>query len=70
MFSELLTTETLVVEALRLSQDLNHSVYDCLFLAAGRLRGAPLVTADVAFAAKLSGTPYASSGVLLSDWKA
>jgi predicted nucleic acid-binding protein len=70
IFTELLVTETLIVEALQISQGLDHSIYDCLFLAAGRRRGVPLITADATFAAKLEATPYASNVVLLGDWKA
>jgi predicted nucleic acid-binding protein len=68
-FAELLPARGLVEPALKLSQQLEHSVYDCLFLAMGHLRGAPLVTADAAFIAKVAGTAYAQNVVLLADWK-
>ena len=69
VFTELLPVESLIVSALRNSQVLNHSIYDCVFLAASQLRNAPLVTADSAFAAKLAGTPDAQNVILLADWK-
>jgi predicted nucleic acid-binding protein len=69
VFAELSPAASLIQPALQLSQQLDHSVYDCLFLAMRNLRGVALVTADAAFVAKLAVTPYAASVVLLSDWK-
>jgi predicted nucleic acid-binding protein len=69
VFAELSSTASLIQPALQLSQQLDHSVYDCLFLAMRNLRGAPLVTADAAFVAKVAGTQYAQNVVLLADWK-
>ncbi len=36
----------LVAAALRLAQDLDHPVYDCLYVALAEREGAPLVTVD------------------------
>lgn len=69
VFTELLPTEALIAVALQASQEIDHSVYDCLFLAMSRLRDAALITADVVFADKLSKTSDAKRVVLLADWK-
>lgn len=58
-----------LLEAVRLSQKLNHSVYDCLYLVVAQSLLTVLVTADAKFTAKLASTPYASHVVLLRDWK-
>jgi predicted nucleic acid-binding protein len=68
-FADLLPARSLVEPALKLSQQFDHSVYDCLFLAMAQMRGAPLITADAAFVAKVAGTAYAQNVVLLADWK-
>lgn len=69
MFVELLPTPSVIVRALQNSQSLDHSIYDCLFLAASQIRRVPLVTADVSFATKLAKTPEAGNVILLADWK-
>lgn len=50
-FGELVATETLDAQALTLALDLNHSVYDCFYLALAQRESAPLATADVAMIA-------------------
>lgn len=47
-----LPTRALLTIAQRAAFDLNHSVYDCVYLAAAMEERAILVTADAAFAAK------------------
>jgi predicted nucleic acid-binding protein len=44
--------------AFALAQEINHSVYDCLYAVAAREIDATLVTCDVKFAAKLDPTKY------------
>lgn len=56
-FSRLLPPTEVAQEAVKLSMALDHSVYDCAYLACAALFGAPLVTADHVFAAKVVGTP-------------
>jgi predicted nucleic acid-binding protein len=58
-----------VAAATEISQDLDHSVYDCVYLVIARGLAAPLVTADTKFVAKLAGTPYAAHVVALGAWK-
>lgn len=56
-------------EAYDLSARLDHSPYDCFYLALAIQRRAVLVTADAKFTAKAAASPYASHVVLLRDWK-
>ena len=51
--------------ALRLAADLDHPVYDCLYLALGVERNAQVVTADRRFHAAASRHPYFGSTVQL-----
>jgi hypothetical protein len=67
-FTTLFPTADLITDALRLSQSLNHSVYDCLYVVACRLNGVQLVTLDRRLIAKLSATPDAARIVHLDDW--
>jgi predicted nucleic acid-binding protein len=48
----LLPDEDYLLEAFRLALALGHALQDCLYLAAAKHHGAPLVTADAKFAAK------------------
>ncbi len=59
-----------LLAATRLSQQLDHSVYDCIYLIVAQSLGAQLLTADGKFASKLSNTAFTSKVVLLHDWKA
>ncbi len=68
-FADLLPARPVIEPALKFSQVIDHSVYDCIFLAVSLMRGAPLITADAAFVAKLAGTHYAQNVMLLADWK-
>ncbi len=68
LFQSLIPCYSHICEATRLSQELDHSVYDCLYLAVARALNAPLITADGKFTMKLAGTVYAANAVLLADW--
>lgn len=59
----------LAAPAYELSSRLDHSPYDCFYLALALERDATLVTADTKFAAKVAKSPYAPHVVLLRDWK-
>lgn len=54
----------LVGDACRLSTELNHPVYDCLYLALARQTGVPVVTADLRFAGIVQRFPAFSGSVL------
>lgn len=51
--AELVPDEQLAAEALQLAMKLNHSVYDCTYLACAAQRGAKFVSADNKFLNKL-----------------
>jgi predicted nucleic acid-binding protein len=68
-FYEFVPSASLLDAAMALSLNLRHPLPDCIYLALSQQRGAPLVTADAAFVAKLANTPYAANSVLLTDWK-
>lgn len=50
--------ETLLPDAIELSLQLAHPLYDCLYLALAQRVDAPLVTPDMAFLNKLSHQDY------------
>lgn len=65
---EWVNDEVLAADALRIAIDLNHPVYDCVYLAlANRIDGI-LITADTRFANKVVGTDHSGRVVLLSDF--
>ena len=55
--------------AMALARELDHSVYDCVYLALARRRGATLVTSDQKMVARLARTRYRNDVVRLVDWK-
>jgi len=55
--------------AMALARELNHSVYDCVYLALARRRSVRLVTLDQEFTTRLARTRYRSDVVRLVDWK-
>lgn len=67
-FAEFVPFATLLNRGLELCLVAGHPLFDCMYLAIADARGLPLITADAKFAAKLAGTPFAKSVVLLSDW--
>lgn len=68
-FTEISPAAALLDSAMVLSLAVRHPLTDCLYLALSLDRAAPLISADMVFAAKLAGTPYAQNLVLLADWK-
>jgi predicted nucleic acid-binding protein len=69
-FRSLLETPPLLQDAVQLAIELDHPVYDCIYVIAGQRLNAPLITADTKLVAKLAGTPHAAHVVLLSAWQA
>jgi predicted nucleic acid-binding protein len=51
-----------------LAMEIDHSPYDCIYLALAIEAGMPLITADAKLVRKLAGTPYEGRAVLLADW--
>ena len=58
---EWIDTTSLTPEAIRLALELNHPVYDCIYLALARQADALVVTADSQFAGVLTGTAHEGS---------
>ena len=68
-FWSLSAARSLVDDALDLATQIDHPVYDCLYVIASRRAKVSLVTTDTKLIAKLAGTPDAPNVILLSDWK-
>src|SRR5215218_3580806 len=49
LFSQIVRSTDLIRDAWRIAEALDHSVYDCLYLACAEQRGVKLVTADDRF---------------------
>ena len=64
MVETIIPSAVLLQNAFALAEQLDHSVYDCAYLACARHPGAPLLTADDAFAAKVR---QASPGAHVKD---
>jgi len=60
---ELLPSRPLVAQALQLAQALDHSAYDCLYLAQALASGRPFVTADARFARRIAESGLAPGQV-------
>lgn len=58
-FVTLYSISALAAPAFRTARDLDHPVYDCLYLALAEREGAPLVTADHRLRGRIAGTPWA-----------
>ena len=58
----------LVVLAASLSEALDHSIYDCFYLACATMNGCALLTADSVFADKVVSKGYADVVLKLADW--
>ena len=59
----------LAAPAMALAHELDHSVYDCVYLALAHRCGASLVALDQSLTTRLARTRYRSDVVRLVDWK-
>lgn len=64
---QFLPSEPLLDAALNIAHELDHPVYDCLYVAAMDLLGAAFVTCDKPLHAKLARSRFAVSAYLLAD---
>jgi predicted nucleic acid-binding protein len=55
-FERIVATRDLIVEAFELAKQIDHSVYDCIYLACAQQQGTKLVTADKKFIDRVSQT--------------
>ena len=58
----------LAAPALALARELDHSVYDCVYLTLARRRQAPFVTLDRRFVDRVAKTAYVRDVIHLPDW--
>jgi predicted nucleic acid-binding protein len=67
-FSEIVAMEQLADTALTLARKIEHSAYDCFYLALAESRSAQLVTADTRLINRVARTKYKSHVIHLADW--
>jgi predicted nucleic acid-binding protein len=67
-FSEIVAMEGLADAALTLARRIEHSAYDCFYLALAESRSTSLVTADTRLVNRLARTKYKSHVIHLADW--
>ena len=63
----IISTDLLLVEALELAGELDHSIYDCIYVASMNLLSARFITWDKKLHAKLAGSRFAGQVYLLSE---
>jgi predicted nucleic acid-binding protein len=66
----LVSTVTLLAQAFAVGLELEHPIYDCLYLATAIQLDATLVTADRRFLAAVGNTVHADRVVALSEFRA
>jgi predicted nucleic acid-binding protein len=69
IFPNWISSRELVPRAFEMAQELDHSVYDCVYLAAAERDAAILITADREFAEKVAPSQYANFVVKLEAWR-
>lgn len=67
-FSEIVAMQLLAAPALEIAQRLEHSAYDCFYVALAEDRAVKLVTADMRLLNRVARTKYKSFVLALSDW--
>jgi predicted nucleic acid-binding protein len=67
-FSEIVAMEQIADAALTLARKIEHSAYDCFYLALAESRSARLVTADARLVNRVAKTKYKSHVIHLADW--
>jgi predicted nucleic acid-binding protein len=60
-FDKLVPSSTLSVRALNIAIELDHSAYDCAYLACALTEGGPMISADDVFLEKADRAGYSSS---------
>jgi predicted nucleic acid-binding protein len=68
LFSEIVAMEQLADAAITLARKIEHSAYDCFYLALAESRSARLVTADTRLINRVARTKYKSHVIHLADW--
>ena len=70
LFDEFVSGAALAERGVFIASELDHSVYDCFYLALAEARGVRLITADGRLLAKLGGSPWAANAVALAEYPA
>lgn len=68
LFADLVGSGLLARRAVEIARELDHPVYDCLYLSLTEARRTTLVTADGRFLAKLNGTVWQQSVLSLVQY--
>lgn len=55
--------------ALALARELDHPVYDCVYLALAHRRGVPLVTLDQEMTTRFASTRFRAEVIHVADWR-
>lgn len=69
LLKEIVPIEGLMRDAMQFAFDLDHPIYDCIYLALAIQRRLPLVTADKRFIGKLDGRDFAISVIALPRYE-
>ncbi|MBX9992266.1 type II toxin-antitoxin system VapC family toxin [Phreatobacter oligotrophus] len=67
-FTEIAPSSVVMKSAFTIALDLDHPVYDCLYLALAAARDCRLVTADARLLARLVKSPHRDRVMPLRDW--
>ncbi|MDT9165965.1 type II toxin-antitoxin system VapC family toxin, partial [Escherichia coli] len=65
---EIVPSSVVMKSAFTIALDLDHPVYDCLYLALAAARDCRLVTADARLLARLVKSPHRDHVMPLRDW--
>jgi predicted nucleic acid-binding protein len=68
-FAELVGAAVLAPRATIIARQLDHPVYDCLYVTLAEARQLRLITADGRLLGKLRDTPWAANAVSLADYQ-
>lgn len=68
LFASLIGSGVLAPRAVVIARELDHPVYDCLYLSLAEARQTRLVTADARFLGKLSGTAWEANALSLARY--
>ena len=68
-FEQIGDHEPMMAAAIAMSVEIDHPLYDCIYVEMARMQEATLVTDDLRLLAKLRGSRYGSWAVGLGQWK-
>lgn len=68
-FDELIETHELLPAALAMANEIDHPIYDCIYIEAARRLNTIMVTDDIRLMEKLGRSAFARFAVALADWR-